>query len=603
MKIFISGAITLLLEWFCMLWWWSAPTYLAFWPVHILFMGVVYGLVSGIGDAGGEDGQLSGSTTFGIVVAIIGLLLWIVLGLFGSTSFTRADAFRDLGNVTVSDKPLDIADVRHIRIVPKESAAWIGNQIIGKGNLGAQFVVENYYIQRVNGGLYWVAPLEFRGFWAWRQTNYTSPGYIMVSAEDVNAPPKLVDNRKMVYTLGAWWGNNVYRHTYFNGYMGASLGEAVFEIDDTGKPYYVIPVRQPQICMGGMKMTEVAILDPETGDVKPYTADKLPKWVDRAFPEDMAKDYAHYWGRYTHGWLNASFGQKDVQELSRVESDSKKEKEDEETNTLQDIFLVYNKLEDRPIWVTGMTSPSRKDAALTGYMTADSINGKMIFYPVTGVGNEQAVINAVEAAPEVAIQKNYHAAQPILYRIYDTDTWVVPVLSPSHIVEKVAVVYGPDLRHVSIGRTKEEALDGYKDLLAEVKQTGFVPTELKTVEELTGKVTRISWDLVEGKSRYYILVDSHPNQIFEITKAVSSVVAITKVGDRVALTYFDNGEDTVAVKNFNNLEIKLTKSQPQKEHEAAVKTRNDKVVKDLEAKKKELAKQQAELDKQLKDSK
>ncbi len=267
MKFFVSLIVTTVLWWVFAYWLLCIPTYWPMVSVHAFIYALLFTGVTAVGDYfdnGFEDVSKQLKTSGWSAIGLV--LVMLIISFSGSGCF-RASDYRSLGNVTVSEKPMEVADVRHIRIVPMESAAWIGNQVIGKDNLGSLYELNNYHIQRVKDSLYWVAPLDFRSFWAWRGADHVSPGYVMVSAEDLNAAPVLVQNREMRYLNSASFGQNLYRHLYQSGLQGYSFDEAIFEIDDSGKPFYVVPLKQPTIGFDGMKMGKVAILDPETGHV------------------------------------------------------------------------------------------------------------------------------------------------------------------------------------------------------------------------------------------------------------------------------------------------------------------------------------------------
>lgn len=583
--------------------WWLVCYYMhvaTYWPMILVHIGV-FALFFAGGSALAEAAQRRETNYapafFGVMVAAVCLVIGcFIIPIFGHATF-RASTLRELGNVKRAEKPMEVADTRHIRIIPLETAEWIGNQVIGKGNLGALFELNHYEIQRVRDTLYWVAPLEFRGWFAWRKANYTSPGYVMVNAEDPNAEPKLVTGYQMRYTWGAWFGSNFLRHVYYGGYQAVNLTEPTFEVDESGKPYYVICASVPQVGFIGDKAEKIIILDPESGKIESYEVGKTPKWVDRAFPLTIAMDYASYYGAYIHGFWNAQFGHQDVQQISPVEYVTKDSEGENVVEEKKDMFLVYNSTTTNPIWVAGMTSPSAKDTSLTGYLTVDSVTGEMIEYPVSGNGNEKAALQAVVGDPEVSRQPNYHASQGILYCIYGVETWVVPVLSPAHIIEKVGIVYGRgSVQHVAVGDSLEEALDRYRALLAELKVGGVVPTNVRLTRKITGRVVRITAE--ESGSRY-ILLDGLSTKLLGVSRGVSAELLVTQPGDPVAITYEDTNEEIASVKSFDNLALDLRKSPEQKglEERRAAETAQSRA--ELEAKQRALQEEQRKLQEEM----
>ena len=84
-----------------------------------------------------------------------------------------AGGLRDVAGATVTNAAPPGADLRHVRVVPLESAIFSGTKVIGQ--LGAYYRVGEYSVQSEGGKLVWVAPLEFQGAIQWLARR-TSPG-------------------------------------------------------------------------------------------------------------------------------------------------------------------------------------------------------------------------------------------------------------------------------------------------------------------------------------------------------------------------------------------------------------------------------------------
>ena len=160
-----------------------------------------------------------------------------------------------------------------------------------------------------------------------------------------------------------------------------------------------------------------------------------------------------------------------------------------------------------------------------------------------------------------------------------------------------------DTQKVAIGRTVDEAEQNFKTLIAEMKATGFVPGTGRVIKEAQGKVTRISQEVSDGQSRFFLMIDQVPTKIFDIPKAVSPEILITQPGDPVVMTFFDTTQERVAVKNFDNLNLNLSKSEPQKIHEKAVATEKAESRAEVEKRANELKEQMESLQEQLKELK
>ena len=579
MALAVGLVLGIALDWAIIGWLLMVPTSWPYVLVHVTFVAAIVAVCGWFEDEYGSSSRASIPMVLGGVTGIGGLVLIVLILIFASPM--NATKLHELGKVEIAEEQIEVADTDHIRVVPKESAMFLGNQKIGKGNLGARLEVGDYDVQRVNNEIVWLAPLEFRGFFKWLSAEKRSPGYVVVSAENIDADPRLVEGYEMQYLPSAYFGLDLHRHLYYSGYSSYSYKEATFEIDDEGKPYWVVSLTRPQAGFDGHTLQLVVVVDPETGEITEYKPGETPAWVDRAFPETVAEELSYYWGQYVHGFWNSLFGNKDVMQISGVSAESD-----------ADVFLVHNKETENSIWICGMTSPSSSDNALTGYMTMDSITGKMVFYTVDSIGTESAALQAASGAPEVARQSSYHASQAILYNVYGVETWIVPILSENNIPQMIALVYGANTQHVAVGQSKGEALEAYKNLLAELQKGNVVPTDVGETERVTDTVVRINWIVVGGKPVGYIVLNEHPNQVFAVPRDISAEMVVTQPGDSVAITYLDTTEEVVSVKSFDNLALNLTKSEPQQAVEAEEAAETSRTVE-------ELRKQQEELQKQM----
>ena len=156
------------------------------------------------------------------------------------------------------------ADVAHVRVVPQESAFFAGNKVVGQ--LGAYYRVGDFNVQVESRRLVWVAPLEFHGFVQWLSRR-TSPGVIVVSAENPDAQPELRERAPMRYIPSALFNENLYRHVYMT-YGTEQILETTLQLDDAGNPQYLSTLGRPTIGWSGTKVTGVAIVDPASGTMR-----------------------------------------------------------------------------------------------------------------------------------------------------------------------------------------------------------------------------------------------------------------------------------------------------------------------------------------------
>ena len=133
-----------------------------------------------------------------------------MLPFFTSHPVFRNEEYRNLiGKVTNGDKLTNhIAPIsmNEIRVVDESLAYLLGEKILGsQPALGSQAQLGEFFIQKVNGKLYWIAPLEHSGFFKWLNNKKGTTGYVMVSAtnerdvklvQEVNGKPTFLISLK-----------------------------------------------------------------------------------------------------------------------------------------------------------------------------------------------------------------------------------------------------------------------------------------------------------------------------------------------------------------------------------------------------------------------
>lgn len=492
----------------------------------------------------------------GTLVFVAFLVVVLLRGCAGSGVFHASDYQALLGPVETRNWNDDIqpVDPTHIRPVSLAQAQWLGDKVIGEaeGSLGSRYQFGDYSIQRVRGELYWVSPLEFLGFSKWQTYDHTT-GFVMVSAEDRMRKPEFFDGFKMRYMPSAFFGDNLERYVYTHGYAFHGLTEYSFEVDDNHRPWWVITVFHPTIAWWGDVVDGVIIINPETGEVLPgngqvYAPEEVPDWVDRVYPESFTEDYITYWGKYIQGWLNSWWQKENVQVPTPFGGDS------------NNVVLIYGE-DGEPKWFTGLTSASSTDQSLTGFMLVDSRTGKATQYQISGP-NEEAVLDAVNNA--VSNFTGWHGTTPIPYNIYGEFTWGVPVVSANNIFQRMALVRQSSAT-VVLGNDVADALRNYRSALL---SNGFsaAPSAQADLRTLTNvRVSRMGVEPSGDNTLYYLYFLEEPTKAFTAPSGISAELPLTQVGDRVSVSFVETQEAQAPMDSFDNKELELTTSEPQKE--------------------------------------
>ena len=538
----------------------------------ILFF-VLAGIIDMMLDRGAKASKLAKNN---FIIALILLVLVIVVPFFITTPILHASAYKNLiGEVTESEFTEDVSpvNVNDIRIVDEGMAMKLGEKKIGEiPAIGSVSQLGTFHIQSVNGELYWVAPLVHRDIIKWITNLDGTDGYVMVSAtdpQDVRLVQSL-DGKpiKIKYQPEAYFLQDLHRYLYLKGIVNYGMTEFTLEIDDNGRPYWVVTLYDHKVGFSGSDAVGVAILDAQTGDLNVYDIENTPKWVDRIQPESLVINQIKDWGLYVKGFINSVFSEEGV--LVPTEGAS----------------LVYGN-DGKSYWYTGITS-SGGDESTVGFMLVDSRTKEAKLYMQTGA-TETAAMTSAEGKVQ---EKNYEATFPVMYNIYGTPTYVCALKDKAGLVKSVAFISVEDYSVLGVGDNKKEALAAYKDALESDGEDLKFETDTDDVV-LNDKIQRISADVQGGATTYYFTLQDNSKFIFKGTSKVSNELPLTNVGDNVVVTYTKTDATTINITKFENNSIlgKLSTKAETKKDQKLSDENNDKTIKENNSSKSEDTKQ------------
>ena len=504
----------------------------------ILFF-VLAGIIDMMLDRGEKTSKMAKNN---FLIAALLLIIVIVIPFFVTSPIFRAGSYRNLlGKVEESAFTEDVSPVSvdKIRIVDKDMAMKLGDKKLGEiPAIGSISKIGEYSIQSVKGELYWVAPLVHRDIVKWITNLSGTNGYIMVSAtnpQDVRLVQNL-DGKpiKIVYQEEAYFLQDLHRHIYLSGVVNYGLTEFTFEIDDNGKPYWVVSLYEHAIGYGGANAVGTAIVDAQTGEVNVYSIEDTPKWVDRIQPESFVVEQIRNWGLYVNGFLNSVISEEGV--LLPSEGTS----------------LVYGN-DGKSYWYTGITS-SGSDESTVGFMLVDSRTKESKIYMQTGA-TETAAMSTAEGKVQ---EKNYQSTFPVMYNILGKPTYVLGLKDKAGLVKMVAFVSVEDYNVIGLGETKSDAYKNYKEIL-ESEGNDLQITKEEDLENIEGTVSRINQDVKSGNTTYYITLKDNSELIFTGTSKVSSELPLTMSGDKVSISYEKTDSNIISISEFDNKNIGKSK--------------------------------------------
>lgn len=498
---------------------------------------VIAGILNMVFDREEQRFTITNKRNFKIAIGILAIA--VVLPTLASTPVIRAKAYRNLlGTVKESEFTKDVSpvNVNEIRIVDEDMAMKLGDKKLGEvPAIGSVSKLGEFHIQKVGEKLYWVAPLVHRDFIKWVTNMSGTNGYVMVSANDPQ-DVKLVqkangEDVKIVYQPDAYILQDLHRHVYINGGMGRGMADYTLEIDDNGKPFWVVSLYEHKVGFGGANVNGTAIVDAKTGETKFYSIKDTPEWVDRIQPEDFVIDQINSWGVYVNGFINSVISEKGV--LKATEGTS----------------LVYGD-DDRSYWYTGITSAGGDESTI-GFMLVDSRTKEAKLYKQPGA-TEMAAMKSAEGSVQ---EKNYEATFPVMYNILGQPTYVSSLKDKAGLVKRVVFVSVEDYNIVGVGRDKAEAMKNYKDALESGGSSLEIDESDEFDKELEGTVKRIAADTKNGNTVYYLTLDTDEGNIFYATSKLSKELPLTKEGDKIKITFSKDEKDVIEIDEFDNYNI------------------------------------------------
>ena len=498
---------------------------------------VIAGILNMVFDREEQRFTITNKTNFKIAIGILAIA--VVLPTLASTPIIRAKAYRNLlGTVKESEFTKDVSpvNVNEIRIVDEEMAMKLGDKKLGEvPAIGSVSKLGKFHIQKVGEKLYWVAPLVHRDFIKWVTNMSGTNGYVMVSANDPQ-DVKLVqkangEDVKIVYQSDAYILQDLHRHVYINGGMSKGMADYTLEIDDNGKPYWVVSLYEHKVGFGGANVNGTAIVDAKTGETKFYSIKDTPEWVDRIQPESFVVDQINSWGVYVNGFINSVISEEGV--LKATEGTS----------------LVYGE-DNKSYWYTGITSAGGDESTI-GFMLVDSRTKEAKLYKQPGA-TEMAAMKSAEGSVQ---EKNYEATFPVMYNILGQPTYVSSLKDKAGLVKRVVFVSVEDYNIVGVGRDKAEAMKNYKDALESGGSSLEIDESDEFDKELEGTVKRIAADTKNGNTVYYLTLDTDEGNIFYATSKISKELPLTKEGDKIKITFSKDEKDVIEIDEFDNYNI------------------------------------------------
>lgn len=470
-----------------------------------------------------------GSNRFNTFCAV-GAIICIVVLIFGGilcSEFFNARRYQRIITVQNGNFNEDITqiEINQLPILDRDSAEILGDRKMGvMVDHVSQFEVANDYTQiNISNRPVRTTPLEYGGgLFKWLNNAKNGvPGYINVDMVTQEAELVRLKQGGMKYVPSAYFGKNLERHLRFR-YPTFIFDDYVFEIDDEGNPWYIVPVVKKTIFMfGGKDIKGAVILNPITGDSTYYDIKDVPQWVDRVYPVEVVIDQLNWYGTYKNGWWNTKFSKQGMLQCTEG----------------------YNYIaKDDDIWLyTGFTSVG-KDESNVGFMLVNMRTKEAKYYACPGAEE----YSAMKSARGAVTNYRYEPTFPLLINVNDEPTYLMALKDNASLVKMYALVNVESYQIVSTGNTLNEAFINYSKALMELGRNNGI----SAFANATGRVIAVKEAVKAGDTYYYLMLDGDSN-IYVAPISVSDELPFTSVNDEVFMEYIESGSEVKQVMNFD----------------------------------------------------
>lgn len=472
-----------------------------------------------------------------IGIAVCSVLLFCVVATAISWSAFHADAYKaQLGpekDGQFSDL-LPPIDLQEAPLVSEDMAVRSAEkQLASVPALGSQVTLGDFQKQLINGKLYWVSFLQHTSILKYLNSP-TTPGYVRVSATDPT-DVALVTSVKgqplaLRYLPSSSFGSNLERHLYLHGYAGKAIAKISPEVDEQGVPYYVVTFYRNGIGFGGTEVSDVAIVDPQTGDIKDYAIKDVPAWADIVQPADIISAQISNRIDLVNGWFNPS-------DKGRL-------------NITGEPDLVYG-ADHRAYWYVGLTSAGN-DNGLVGFYLVDSRTKAARRFTLAGATEDVAE----KAAEGVIPEKHYTATNALPFVVDGHPTYVFALRDGSGIPRAYAMVNIQTFQTLAVGDTLTATLRQYEAALSRDPSSSSSLTEQVADQELKGTIVRVAAVVHQGNTSYMLTLDTLPGHVLVGSADLSDSLPLAQVKDVVTVSFQSNQKATVYnLTSFTDTEV------------------------------------------------
>lgn len=477
-----------------------------------------------------------------VPVVVIALLVAVVgVGTVISSVVLRAKSYSNIIAVDETknfSEEIEEADFKSVPVLDNAAASVLANRTLGDLaaiNKVSQFEVDTALTQiNYKGSPVKLATLAYGDVFKWiKNTSEGFPGYIIVDmvtqkAELVTLP----EGSYIRYSPKEHFSKYLMRHVRFS-YPTYIFDTPRFEINEEGKPFWIVPVLDKTIGLfGGTDVKGLVMVDAVSGEMTEYSIDearnsKELQWIDGIYSANLLVEQYNYYGQYQKGFINSILGQDGVR-----------------LTTEGSNFLAQN---DDVYFYTGVTSAGN-DQAIIGFVLINMRTKAAEYYAVSGAKEYSAMASAQGEVQDY----EYAATFPILLNIKGQPTYFMSLKDSGSIVKRYAMVNVQNYQVAVTGNTIAQCTEAYAEKLkqnninikidideiidATEGNEGTNDGTAVEYETVKGTVTDIRTAVMGGESVYFIELDGK-GVYYSIAAADAENVVIMNKGDKISVKF------------------------------------------------------------------
>lgn len=478
-----------------------------------------------------------------VPIAVIGVLVVVVgVGLLVSSVVFRASSYSKIISVDENktfSSDIEKADFRSVPVLDNAASVALATRTLGdlaSINKESQFEVAPKFTQiNYKNSPVRVGTLAYGDIFKWfKNTKEGMPGYIIVDMVTQKTELVMLKAGEYIrYSTEEHFSKYLMRHVRFE-YPTYLFDEPHFEIDESGRPFWLCPVLDKTIGLfGGTDVKGVVIVDAITGECNEYSLDTIKEdkafqWIDGIYSDSLLVEQYNYYGKYSGGFINSIIGQEGV----RVATEGSN-------------FLALN---DDVYMYTGVTSVSN-DQAIIGFVLVNMRTKEANFYGISGAKE----YSAMDSAEGQVQNYKWSATFPILLNISGQPTYFMSLKDDANLVKYYAMVNVQNYQVVAIGSTIAECTENYVSLLAQsninikvdidkikddTDNSGSGEEKPPVEESVTvkGIVEEIRTAVMGGESYYFVKLEGKKTY-FKVAASKYEAVVILNVGDNASFSY------------------------------------------------------------------